>query len=362
MSYVSEALLYVCFAVLTGTFILRVIPEHRRPLVQVPSGLLLACTIAIPILEFVPIHQSAVLFAKDVEIPYGQMVKNILLELNNGKAWIWSTVASIGLAFLLGLRSFRDDKHMPKVGLFIMFLLILWLGYASHASSLYGTKGWLVHSAHFLAVTAWIGVLLTVSWFSKDSRNWDAFLGWFSPLAIGCMLITFIAGITLMTFTTPQYVNSWMLPYGQMLLLKHLLIAPLLLFAYTNGFGYRKKLNEDSSFNPRPWLKAESIIALLLFIVTGALGQQTPPHKVKETLQSVSPSKLFTTIYNGHFSPDLTLKLSIGLDSILMLAAAVIMMFGLIRMYRDNKVYPAFAMGLLTSIFGYFALMFSIQG
>jgi Putative copper export protein len=362
MSYVSEALLYLCFALLTGTFMLRVVPEHRRPQIHMPNWLLLVCALAIPVLEYIPIHDSAVLFAKDTEIPYGQMIKSILLELNNGKAWVWSTVASIGLAFLLGLPSFRNDKHMPKVGLFIMFLLILWLGYASHASSLYGTKGWLVHSAHFLAVTAWIGVLMVSSWFSTDSRNWEAFLAWFSPLAIGCMLITVIAGITLMTFTTPQYVNSWMLPYGQMLLLKHLLIAPLLLFAYTNGFGYRKKLKENRSFNPRPWLKAESIIALLLFIVTGILGQQTPPHNVKETLQTVSPSKLFTSIYNGHFSPDLTLKLTIGLDSILMLAAALIMVYGLIQMYRENKILPACVMGLMTSVFGYFALMFSIQG
>lgn len=360
MSYVSEALLYLCFAVLTGTFIMRVVPEHRRPEIHTPSWLLLLCALAIPLLEYVPIHKSAVLFAKDTDIPYGQMVKSILLELHNGKAWIWSAVASVGLAFLLGLPSFRNDKHMPKVGLFIMFLLILWLGYASHATSLYGTKGWLVHSAHFLAVNAWIGVLLAASWFSAGSSSWEAFLAWFSPLAIGCMLITFIAGIALMTFTTPQYVNSWMLPYGQMLLLKHLLIVPLLLFAYTNGFGYRKKLKANGSFNPRPWLKAESMIALLLFIATGVLSQQTPPHDVKETLQTVSPSKLFTAIYNGHFSPDLSLKLSVGLDTVLMLAAALVMIYGLFQMYRDNKILPAFVMGLMTTVFGYFALMFSM--
>ncbi|GLX69476.1 copper resistance D family protein [Paenibacillus glycanilyticus] len=360
MSYVSEALLYLCFAILTGTFILRIVPEHRRPEIRVPTWLLLVCALAIPLLEYVPIHDSAVLFAKDTDITYGEMVKSILLDLNNGKAWVWSAVASIGLAFLLGLPSFRNDKHMPKVSLFILLLLILWLGYASHATSLYGTKGWLVHTAHFLAITVWIGVLMVVSWFASDSRNWEAFLAWFSPLAIGCMLITFTAGILLMTFTTPQYVNSWMLPYGQMLLLKHLLIAPLLLFAYTNGFGYRKMLKQSNSFNPKPWLKGESVIALLLFIVTGALGQQTPPHNVKETLQTVSPSELFTTVYNGHFSPDLTLKLSIGLDSILMLAAALVMIYGFIQMYRDNKMLPAFIMGLMTTVFGYFALMFGV--
>lgn len=360
MIYISEALLSLCFALLMGSFIIRIVPVTLRPEVSVPDWLLLICTIAIPILSFVPIHQSALLFAKDFGTPYGQMVKSILLDINSGKAWVWTLISSIGLSFLLALRSFRTDKHMPKVGLFITLLLIIWLGYASHASSLYGTKGLIVHSAHFMAAAAWIGVLLVVGWFSKDSANWNRFLSWFSTLALGCVFITIAAGLTLMTFTTPEYVNSWMLPYGQLLLIKHLLILPLLLFAYTNGFGYKRIFAKNDGFNPRPWLKAESIIAVVIFAVTGALGQQTPPHDVSDTLQTVSPSPLFTSIYKGSFSPDMALRYSANLESILLIAAAAIMAVGLIWMYKSNRIVPAFIMGLLTSIFGYFALMFGI--
>lgn len=360
MIYVSEGLLYICFAILTGSLLLRLVPEQKRPTVDVPNGLLLACVIAIPILSYVPIHQNALLFAKDFDMSYIAVLKSILLDINMGKAWLWTAIGAGGLAFLLGLKSFRNDKHMPKVALFVTFLLIIWLGYASHASALYGFKGLVTHSAHFLAVSIWIGILFVVSWFSKDDANWSPFLKWFSPVAIVCVVVTLVAGLLLMTFTTSNYVQAWMLPYGQMLLMKHLLIVPLLLFAYTNGFLFKKLNQSNSSFNPKRWMRAESLFALLVLAATAVLGQQAPPHNVKETLQTVSPSPLFTALYKGPFSPDITLHFTLHMESILMFAAAVLMGVGLIMMYRANRILTALFMGIFVAVFGYFALMFSI--
>ncbi|MGG4146955.1 CopD family protein [Paenibacillus algorifonticola] len=360
MIYLSETLLYVCFALLMGAFTLRLVPEGKRPQVIVPDRLLLACALAIPVLSFVPLDQTARTFAADFELSYGQMMKSLLLDAVAGKALIWTLLSSLGLSILLGMKSFRQDRHMPKVGLFITLLLAVWLGYASHASSLYGLKGIVIHSAHFIAVTIWLGIVITTSWFSKDENHWEAFLSWFSTLAFGCFFVTISAGITLMTFTTPEYVNAWMLPYGQMLLIKHLLLLPLLLLAYSNSFGYKNKLKHNAAFRPLLWFKAESIVALLIFIATSVLGQQAPPHEVKETLQITAPSSLFTTIYKGSFSPDITLHFSLGLDSLLLLASAVVMIVGFFRMYRSEQLMPAFAMGLLAAAFGYGALMFAI--
>lgn len=360
MIYLSEGLLYVCFAILTGTFLLRLVPEDRRPSIHVPNSLLFMCALAIPFLSFVPIHKLALVFAEDFDMSYGSVLKSILLDINTGKAWVWTVIGSIGLAFLLGLKAFRNDRHMPKVALFVTFLLIVWLGYAGHASSLYSFKGLITHSAHFLSFSVWIGILFVVSWFAKDETNWHAFLRWFSPVAIIAVVVTLVAGFILMTFTTPEYVNAWMLPYGQMLLIKHLLILPLLLFAYSNGFGYKKIAKNNPSFNPRKWLKAESLIALLVLAATAVLGQQAPPHKVKETLQSESPSGLFTSIYKGSFSPDISLKFALNMESLLMLAAAIVMAGGLLWMYRVNKLMPAFVMGILTFVFSYLGLMFAI--
>lgn len=359
MIYASEGLLYVCFAILTGSLLLRLVPERSKPAVHVPDGLLLACAVAVPLLSFVPLHQLTADYAESFGMTYGAMLKSVLLDVNAGKAWVWTLLGSAGLAVLLGVRAFRQDKHMPKAALFVVFLLIVWLGYSSHASSLSALKGLVVHSTHVLAFSVWIGILFAVGWFAKDSANWDRFLRWFSPVAIIAVLLTLLAGITLMTFTTPEYLNAWMLPYGQMMLIKHVLLLPLLLFAYTNGFRYKAKLRQDSAFNPRPWLKAESAVALLVLAATAVMGTQAPPHVVKETLQTVSPSALFTRLNTGPFNPDMSVTLSFGMDGALMFAAALIMIAALLLSHRLNKLMPAFVSGLAAASFVYLGFMFS---
>lgn len=360
MAYFSEGLLYICFAILTGALLLRLVPADRRPSVHVPNALLLLCAFAIPILSFIPIHQLALSYRDDFELSYFSMLQSLLLDVNTGKAWVWTLIGSVGLICLLGLKAFRNDRQMPKVALIVTFLLIIWLGYASHASSLYSFKGLFVHSMHFLAVCVWIGILFCVSWFSHDEANWPAFLRWFSPVAIVSVLVALLAGFTLMSFTTPEYVNSWMLPYGQILLIKHLFILPLLLFGYTNGFGYKRMLQRNVNFHPKRWLQAESVIALLVLAATAVLGQQAPPHNVKTTLQTVAPSSLFTSLYTGNFSPDLTLQISWQLESLLMFLAALIMAAGVFICYRANRLIPSFSMGILCAAFSYFGLMFLI--
>ncbi|RJX41378.1 copper resistance protein CopD [Paenibacillus pinisoli] len=360
MIYVSEGLLYISFAILMGTLVLRLVPEHKRPSVHVPNGVLLACALAIPVLSFAPIHQLASQYASQFELSYGEMLKSILMDVKSGKAWIWTAVGSLGLALLLGMKAFRNDKHMPKVALFVTGLLVVWLGYASHASSLSSFKGLFVHTMHFLAFSIWIGILFVISWFSKDKDNWPAFLKWFSPVAIICVIVTLLAGLTLMSFTTPQYVNSWIIPYGQALLIKHLLILPLLLFAYTNGFLYKSVAAKDSGFQPVKWLRAESAVAILVLGATAFMGQQAPPHNLKDTLQQVSPSPLFTSLYKGAFSPDIQLAFTLHMESVLMFAAALLMAVCVVWTYRLNRPSVAFLMGMLMAVFAYLGLMFSI--
>lgn len=360
MIYVSEGLLYICFAILTGTLLLRLVPERLQPSVHVPDGLLLACAVAIPVLSFVPLHELAKLFSEQFEISYGEMMRSILIDVNTGKAWTWTVVGSAGLIVLLGVKMFRNDRHMPKIALFVTLLLIVWLGYASHASSLSPTKGLMIHTAHFLGFSIWIGILFAVGWFAKDDRNWSAFLGWFSPVAIAAVVLTLAAGFTLMTFTTPDYVKAWILPYGQALLLKHVFILPLLVFAFTNGYLYKRMAAKSESFNPRVWLRVESVIALFVLAATAVLGQQSPPHNVQETLRSVSPSPLFTRIFQGAYSPDMSLTFTWNGSGLLLFAAAAILLAGIIAMFRARRPAYALAMGLFSAVFAYLGAMFSM--
>ena len=140
--------------------------------------------------------------------------------------------------------------------------------------------------AHFLIVTLWTGILIQVAWFSKDKQKWSQFLRWFTPFAIVCIIIIGISGLTLMfnVVEPKDYVKSWVLPYGQMLLLKHISIIPVLVFAFINGV-LSKKAATIPSFNPRPWIKAESFIILIVFYFTSVLGTLSPPHEVEFTVQ-----------------------------------------------------------------------------
>ena len=42
-----------------------------------------------------------------------------------------------------------------------------------------------------------------------------------------------------------DYPDSWMIPYGQALLIKHLLIIPLLVYVLINSILMKKKLKKD---------------------------------------------------------------------------------------------------------------------
>ena len=158
--------------------------------------------------------------------------------------------------------------------------MIVGVSWSSHASSINQFFGGLSHILHFTAVSVWVGILFVVSWFSTNHNNWLKFLNWFTPIAMSCFVGTIISGLILMNLVITDYTNSWLFPYGQALLIKHLLIIPLLMYAIINGILVKRKVKRDPNFNPRFWARIETIIILLIFSVTAVLGQQAPP---KET-------------------------------------------------------------------------------
>lgn len=367
MIYITESLLYICFALLAGHNLLALIDQNKKPTIAMPSYLIPLIIMLIPILSFGPIHTVAVQNVTAFQISYIDMVKSVIYDLQIGQAWLWTTLGSLGLLCIQTIPVFKNDKHMPKVSFLIVLLLTIWFGYGSHAASLSTLKGLFVHTGHFIGVILWLGVLFVVAWFSKFSYHWQAFLNWYSPFAVANVLLVLVAGFTLMTFTTPQYVSSWILPYGQMLLLKHLAIIPLLWLGLTNGFLYKKyfltqmKLHpDDLSYNPIKWLKVESIVAVIVLVFTAIMGQQNPPHTLSETLQTEAPSKLFQLLYRESYSPDIVLSLSIGLDSILLFIAALLTFYASFVAFKAKQAWLILLTSVLFILFAYLALMVSI--
>jgi len=360
ITVISQALIYLCVGLCIGHFILSIVKSSAQPKIEVHLNILRISIIGIVIFSFVPILQN-VLFLSS-RIGFIEALKTAIFTFEIGKAWI--LIFFISIVFLKFIHTFdqQRNKLYGIFGLSISISLILILGWFSHASSIDRVWGFIGDTLHLLAVSVWVGTLIVVSWFSKNHENWFRFLKWYTPIAIVCLLVTIFTGVLLMNFMVDfeEYTNSWLIPYGQALLWKHLLIIPLLVYAFINGIFIHWRLKKIFDFNPIPWARIESIIILLIFSATAALGEQSPP-KVTP-LKSENLSSLFQTFYHGQVAPDMIVNLSLNWTSVSLLILSILFLALIIFSYiRKVPALFSFLMSLCLVFCVYLSLMFSIQ-
>lgn len=282
---VTEIINYILFSFLVGYVALQFVPESQKPTIIIRKMALLFATLGIIICTFGPVLKIIMYFSGDVGAKVATI--SVLTDFKVGKAWMFLAFT----ATLLGITFYKEgSKYLQAIFLLAMIMAV---GSAGHVASLSYWTGFISHSIHFLAATFWVGVLLQVGWFAKDNRNWSAFLRWFSPMAIGSLVLVIGSGFILMfkVVEPAQYVNAWSIPYGQMLLLKHISIIPVLAYAFINGV-LAKKASRSPTFNPKPWIKVESILLLVVFSFTGVMGTLPPPYEALASnhLVSFAPS------------------------------------------------------------------------
>lgn len=355
--FISQVLLYLCFSLLLGSFLLSLVPETHKPNIYVPKKWLIASIMGIPIFSFFPVLQIIQYLAP--KVGFGEAFQSVVMTFEVGKAWGFTSIVSILFVIFVSLFDYQGKMLYRSIGIASTVLLILALGWSSHISSIDPVWGFVSDTVHFTAVSVWVGILIVVSWLSTNHVNWPNFLKWFTPVAILCFVITLLTGFILMSFVVIDYTDSWVVPYGQALLIKHLLIIPLLLYAVINSIFIKRKLNKSKDFNPRPWTKMESIIILLIFSATAALGQQSPPNEA-----GISPdkaSKLFSMVYNGQIQPEMTVELALNPIAVSFIVLALL--FGVLMIVSFLKKAPAimsFMMSVLLVVCAYFSLMLSI--
>ncbi|CAH0344265.1 hypothetical protein BCI9360_00509 [Bacillus sp. CECT 9360] len=359
---ISEILLYLCFSFIVGSFLLYIVPDSYRPAIHVPKGAIMLAVAGIAFFSFIPVLQLVLHLYQDIGL--SQTLQSVLFTFEVGKGWIFTYILSNLLFIFVVWFDYRKKPLYSYIGIAFVLCLIFSLAWSGHASSLVQWPGFFAHTFHFIAVTFWVGILLVVSWFSKKHANWLNFLKWFTPVAFVCFVTTIVTGLVLMTFVVDlkDYTNAWVLSYGQSLLIKHLLIIPLLVYAVINSLLMRKKLMKDIEFNPKPWTKAESIVILLIFSATAALGQESPPHNLLSTLQSEGPSKLFTLLYQGIFQPGMSVYVALNVTSITLLILALL--FLALTVFSFIKKSPAifsFLMSVLFVCSSYLSLILSIK-
>lgn len=270
---IADILLYIALSYLVGAMVLKFVPATKKPLLTFSKPLMLLSALAIAVLSFVPVYELVVFLQSTQSTAVA--FQTAIGQFRIGQGWLVTVLLSGILAITISVNGSRYIQTL------YVLLLLLTVGFYSHISTIDLWVGFALHSSHLLWMSMWTGVLLHVAWFAKNGANWRPFLRWFTPFALICVAGVIASGIVIMFFFVEpsDYTNAWALPYGQMLLLKHISIIPVLLAAWINGF-----LNKQKDFQ-QSWLKVESLLLLVVFVFTAFMSKQAPPHDVNDTFR-----------------------------------------------------------------------------
>ncbi|QGG55049.1 copper resistance D family protein [Paenibacillus sp. B01] len=326
VAWISEALLYLCFSLIAGYSIMNLVPQCYRPTINIPTRVIFISIAAIPILALMPVLRIVFFFSED--IGFWLTLKNVLFSFEEGKAYLKIMTSSFLLLWFIYKNSFENRRQSYIIIGLLTFVMALILSSASHLASLYGWLGAIGHFAHFLSIIVWAGTLLVTGFFATNLNHWLVFLRWFTPLAVACLVMISASGFLMMQAIVPSYIDSWVLSYGQALLLKHLAIIPLLVFAFMNGVMFRFKQKRNPDWNPLYSLRMEGGAILLVFAITGFMGQQSPPHDVSLTVREAGVAQWFDYFVGEPVTEEIDLMLSfnglsfgLGISSIILMGS-----------------------------------------
>lgn len=352
MLEISQAFLYICLAILTGTFVLYSVPAQKRPDLAVPKKWLLTSAIAIPILAFVPVIE--VIENLGARLGYVDATVLVLTSTTVGLAWVMTLAFSIMLIILVARGMFA------RFGLLIMVILMMTLAWASHATSMNFTTGIISDFLHTLAMSLWVGTLFIVSFFATNTTNWLAFLKWFSIMAAASLFTIVISGLLLMGVLVPSYLTSWLTSYGQGLFFKHVFLIPIILLAFANTVVARFMVKRELPFNPLPWVRVESLFLIIILVITAIFTQQQPP--VHELTQSmVSP--VFQWLHGGVvIDGDTIMNFAFSGIAVLFLAVATTSICLFLTTFVIPRVpaYVTFSIGFIAAVSTYLFVMKSV--
>ncbi|ANU27379.1 copper resistance D family protein [Planococcus versutus] len=331
---IADVFLYTAFSYLAGAIILKFVPENKKPSLSTSKMLLLISTLAIIFLSFVPVYELVV-FLQSTQST-AEAFQTAITQFRIGQGWLVTVLLSVVLAITIYVDGNRYIQALYT------FLLILTVGFYSHISTLDLWAGFALHSSHILLMSVWTGILLHVAWFAENGKNWRRFLSWFTPVALVCVAGVIASGVVIMFFfvAPADYTNSWALPYGQLLLLKHISIIPVLLAALLNGFLNKKKVFQQA------WLKVESLLLLCVFVFTAFMSKQAPPHDVNDTLRIEGGGWLIEKISGPLYIP-IAAQLDWTLNGVLLIGLSLLLLsLMLVSFYRQLNTWLSLFWGV----------------
>lgn len=350
---IAELINYVLYSILSGYVALQFVPDDRKPISKISKKAILLTLLGIYVCSLGPVAQVISYFSDSVGFTLATY--SVLTDFQVGRAWIITGFLSVFMWITILL---KGSKYIQAL---LLLFMVLSVGYASHVASLSFWTGLFAHSTHYLIVTLWTGILIHVAWFSNDKEKWPKFLRWFTPFAVGCLIIIFVSGFSLMTYVVEprDYISSWVLPYGQMLLLKHISIIPLLVFAFINGV-LLKKIYAVPFYNPRPWIKAEGLFILITFYFTSIMGTLSPPHEVDFTVKSEGASKWIEWVLGKDILTSVNIGLKANIYSLVMLVMALTFLAMIYVSVKQVKPLTAVFLGISFIFSMYFGLILTL--
>ena len=353
---ISQILLYVCFAVLFGYYILSIVPLAHRPSISVPKRFLYWSVVGVLVGGFIPALYVVTFIAPRIGII--DSFVTVLTVYTVGQAWLAAVI--IGAIMLICMKLWHESSKVlyNLIQIVLLIGLVATVAWSSHASSVNFALGFSSDLLHLLSVSIWVGTLLVLSWFATSSENWIAFLKWFTPVAALCFSITILSGIFLLEAMIPSYTDAWAVNYGQGLLIKHLFIIPLAFYALMNGVFVKARMEKNPMFNPIPWARLESVLLVVIFTITAIFSQQSPP---MHSISASDVSTIFKLTYSGDIISGLTVGLGVNWFTILfVLLTFVFIVLSIIAFVKKAPTWLCFifACGIVFS--AYLTLMYSV--
>ena len=356
LSSLANVALYICLSLVMGFLLLRNIASDKRPTIVVSVLIIKWLLTMIPILLLVSVVRVVWTLYSGFAVPMLESIRLVFFEYSTGQAFLVAVMIVIGMLICLN----SNVKWMNRLALVQMVFLIFTASWSSHAASVAGWFGFFGNSLHLVAVAVWLGTLSVVAWFTLDWKESNQFFQWFSMTAVGSVIAIVVSGFMLMTVIVPEYVQSWLLSYGQLLFIKHLLFLPLLAFGFHHlllGLQNKRVRMEKVKRS----FQIESMIALLIFFISAIMTEQTPPHEVAQTLQTENITWLMQLFIGNQSSVGL-IGLSISIFSICKaVLASILFLTAMWTLTRSHHHVKSSLFFLLSILVFYLGSMLSIE-
>ena len=284
---VSELLIYIGGSLWAGRLLLLFVAEDKKPTVGQLDGLACAALVSIVAGAGFPLWRVVSYFQQEMDLSLREALQASLFEVRIGQYFLMVYFSALVALIIVFMKRIPLIKRWLLLGITIP--LFLGISGTSHAAAKHGLLGIVLQTSHFSLMAFWVGVIFVIGWCARDSTHWPSFLRWFSPFAQLTFLGVIVTGFFLMRQSVPlsEYRNAWNVPYGQALLWKHLLLIPLLGYAFINGTLVKRRLQKEPAFDPRRGLRFESLILGCIFFATATLSNLEPPDL--NTLGAVKP-------------------------------------------------------------------------